>query len=450
MILSSASWGEPRPVLVGDLATVREPLPGTTPCEAVDEWFRADEDRRSVLVLVDGGVAVVNRARFYLSITGELGFGRALHYHRPIELVAPGASAALDAGRRAEEVADELVTGAFSSEDDLLVRWPDDRLGSVGVAELFQALSDLHAARATEARNNERRFRALVQNSSDVTVVLASDGTVAYESPAVGRVLGATPTCGDPFVDRAHADDRVELAALLDGCQAESDYEFVGHVRMADADGHWRELELSARNLLEEPAVAGIVINYRDVTERRALEREIHHRAYHDVLTDLPNRALFFERLTGALEAAAVTGDAVSVLFCDLDGFKGINDGYGHAAGDELLQAVAGRFANAIREEDTLARLGGDEFAVIVAGGQEVAEAIAARVVDVLRDPVSVGRRTTPISTSVGLAVCEQATLDVGTLVHRADIAMYAAKSAGKDRVVTYDVSHASVHHGAP
>ena len=162
------------------------------------------------------------------------------------------------------------------------------------------------------------------------------------------------------------------------------------------------------------------------------------HRALHDPLTELPNRSLFVDRLRQAEQRAVRSGTAVGVLFLDLDGFKTINDSLGHARGDELLIAVAARLSEALRAGDTAARLGGDEFSVLIDGLTDEREAVlvAQRMLDALRTPVDLGGHVVTVRASIGVATARG---PGGDLLRDADLAMYQAKSQGRDRVVSFD-----------
>ncbi|HEV2743712.1 MAG TPA: diguanylate cyclase, partial [Rubrobacter sp.] len=180
----------------------------------------------------------------------------------------------------------------------------------------------------------------------------------------------------------------------------------------------------------------------RDVTERRELEDQLAHQAFHDSLTGLPNRRLFMERLEHSLRRKARSGRHAAVLFMDLDNFKDVNDSLGHDAGDRLLVAVARRLRGCLRDADTLARLGGDEFVVLIddatTGG--VSAQLAERLLECLAPPFSLAGERVFVSASIGVALHDPFSSDRwDVLLSRADAAMYEAKRRGKARYATYD-----------
>ncbi len=293
-----------------------------------------------------------------------------------------------------------------------------------------------------DMQRNEERFRSLVQNASDGVVVLGEDGLIRYESPAVERILGrrAEERVGQPIRTDIHPEDRSAVERGLADVAAVSGSEARVEFRARHADDSWRTLESIAKNLLDDPAVGGVVINYRDITERKTLEEQLRHQAFHDVLTGLENRFLFLDRLGHALARAGRGGRPTAVLFLDLDDFKAVNDRLGHAEGDRLLVAVGGRLKAVTRAGDTVARLGGDEFAIIIEETNSAeADQAAARVLEALTPAFELGDRQIAVRVSIGIAVQASDGADADELLRRADIAMYAAKAGGGNRHVTYE-----------
>ncbi|CUU55709.1 diguanylate cyclase (GGDEF) domain-containing protein [Parafrankia irregularis] len=204
----------------------------------------------------------------------------------------------------------------------------------------------------------------------------------------------------------------------------------------------------------------------RLVLRVRAAERELHHRAFHDPLTELPNRVLFQHRLRGLLSdrrraagrgsgagsgsaSGAGPGADIAILYCDLDDFSVLNDSLGPAAGDHLLRTVAQRLLHCVRATDLVARIGSDEFAVLMAGGGESPEVVGARVLAALRRPVSFGGRQRSIRASAGLAVARRTHETGEALLRHAETAVQVAKCSGRDRLVTYRPGMASPEAGA-
>jgi diguanylate cyclase (GGDEF)-like protein/PAS domain S-box-containing protein len=299
-----------------------------------------------------------------------------------------------------------------------------------------------------DLRRSEERFRSLVRNAADVILVLRENGVIAYESPAVESVLGyaADDRVGRQIFENLHPDDLPRVRRLLEEVGRTNGAEVDFEVRARHVDGSWRFLEGTGKNLLHDPAVGGIVVNYRDGTGRRQLEDQLRHQAFHDVLTGLANRALLRDRLDHALSAANRHGRHLAVLFLDLDDFKAINDSLGHSAGDELLAAVGHRLRQGLRAGDTAARIGGDEFAILLeeTAGAEDARDVARRMLDALRAPFKLGERELHVQASVGVALRSRQSDTADDLLRDADVAMYVAKRRGKDRL---EVFEASVHH---
>ncbi len=187
-----------------------------------------------------------------------------------------------------------------------------------------------------------------MQNSSDVITVVDGDGAITYQSPSIERVLGhdSGVLVDTSYFDLVHVDDHVSLTTLIDSATHRQGTNIVAELRVRTADGVWRHAEVLATSLLDDAHVGGIVLNARDVTERKELEHQLAYQAFHDPLTNLANRALFADRLQHALTQAARRRRPLAVLYFDLDGFKAINDTLGHGAGDLLLQEVATRLVD--------------------------------------------------------------------------------------------------------
>ena len=308
----------------------------------------------------------------------------------------------------------------------------------------------LVAERAT--RVNEARFRSLIQHSSDVITIIDPHSVVRFVSPSVTRVLGYTPAEleGRPLMDILHPDDLARAQEVLSrsGRPAPGAPTEPHEWRVRHRDGRWLEVESVGTNLSDEPTVGGIVVNTRDVSERKLLEQQLTYQAFHDPLTGLSNRSLFLDRVTQALHRLRRRGSGPSapplaVLFLDLDNFKTVNDSLGHIAGDRLLIAAAVRIVGCVRTSDTVARLGGDEFAVLIeeSAGEASASAVADRITQALRESFTVEGKEVVVTASVGIATAREAGAGAtaSDLLRNADMAMYTAKSRGKGRHETFE-----------
>jgi diguanylate cyclase (GGDEF)-like protein/PAS domain S-box-containing protein len=305
--------------------------------------------------------------------------------------------------------------------------------------EVVAASRELRLANQ-ELADRERHLRILVNTAPVGIAELDIEGHCRYMNP-VGCVLTDCPeqaAWGRHFFDFVHLDSR--------------DYvKFAWDINRASSQVHWIEFRLRGSGLwvsaywahlfeaVQQP-VSGSVLIFIDVTETRRKDQQLRLQAHYDSLTNLPNRVLFRERLEQSLRRAKRERQNVALLWIDLDAFKAINDRLGHAAGDELLQQVALRLRNRLRESDTVARMGGDEFAAILpavtewASATRVAEALIAR----LAEPFLLTGGVISVSASIGLALYPRHSEDAEALAQSAEAAMVAAKRAGKNQVAIW------------
>ena len=311
--------------------------------------------------------------------------------------------------------------------------------GLVVLRQLLTVRENLRLLAEHSARQNEARFRSLVQHSSDVIIVARADGAVRFVSPSASRVFGYDPSemLRHSLSELLHPDDRERAATFFRSAAHAPGVSGPVEWRFRQTDGSWLHAEILATNLLRDPTVKGVVLNTRDVSERRRLEEQLTHQAFHDPLTGLANRALFRDRVSHALALAQRRGSAVTVLYLDLDDFKNVNDSLGHAEGDRLLIAAAERFLACARTADTVARLGGDEFAILVEGG-DAGEGLPDRLSAAMSHPFSLSGNQLRVTASIGVATAGAGdTAD--DLLRNADMAMYAAKRHGKGHAETYE-----------
>ncbi len=327
------------------------------------------------------------------------------------------------------------------------VRDRQDRIA--GYEGLVEDVTD--RKRAEDAlRTSEERFRSLVQNASEMISILDAKGQAAYHSPASLRVLGFEPAsrAGRPGFESIHDCDRPRVQALFDELLEKPGKSRNAEYRVRHADDSWRVLESSFTNLLHNPAVCGVVVNSRDVSDRKRAEERLLHDALHDPLTALPNRSLFMDRLTHSLDRRSRTlSYRCAVLFLDLDRFKLVNDSFGHAIGDRLLVQVGGRLGGCLRPNDTLARLGGDEFAILLddVDDASIAVRVAQRVQTELEVPFTLDGHEVYSSASIGIALSDAESKPEDVL-RDADTAMYRAKGQGRAGYAIFDAQmHAQV-----
>jgi len=326
----------------------------------------------------------------------------------------------------------------------------------------------LHRIRRQLAERDQL-FRLISENAADMIALVDSNGRRLYNSPAYQKVLGysAQELQQTSGLEQIHPDDRPRVLEAAEKARLTGRGQPVEY-RIRHKDGSWRILESTAsaiRNAKGE--TEKLVIVNRDITERKRAEQMLVHNAFHDGLTDLPNRALFLDRLQHVVNLAKRHPSyKFAVLFIDVDEFKLYNDSLGHTAGDQLLIQIGQRLTNSLRREDTvsrsaaqlqseaaeqddtLARLGGDEFTILLYDIRDASDAIrvAERITAKLAAPFTIKDQEIVISVSIGIALSTTPHSGAEELLRDADIAMYRAKRAGKARCEVFDTA---MHAGA-
>ena len=327
--------------------------------------------------------------------------------------------------------------------------YAEDEVLGVSLQDLTLAMSGPSAVDAPAdpddaVARSEARFRALVQHSSDLVGIVDRSLSITYVSPSVVELLGVPPsaTVGRPVRNVVHREDRAHFDDLLERLLADAE---VGRptfdVRLLHADGVWRTFEMVATNLLEDPAVGGIVINGRDVTDRRRSDVELRHRATHDALTDLATRSLFIDELAALLDRDPSGSRPVAVVAIGLDRFQTINDSLGHHAGDQVLVTTGDRLRRAAPAGALVARVGGDTFVTAAPVESHVeSHQLASSLIDVLREPVKVAGRRLAVAARAGVALSgEEAT--AANLLRHADAALHQAKATRTEPVTMFDTT---------
>ncbi|WP_250290005.1 sensor domain-containing diguanylate cyclase, partial [Frankia sp. CiP1_Cm_nod1] len=361
------------------------------------------------------------------------------------------------------------------------------------VAAALVGLTVLNGRREAAIRDEQRRLQALLHNAHDIVIATRADGKIIFVSSAAALLLGVTAGSylGRHLPDVAHPDDAGALAELLrqatglatggsgpvtggsgpatssSGPATSSSGPATGSsgsgvdssgpgaeaaaaaasaaaaaaagaavardVRLSAAGGGHRWFDIEAIDLRDRSEGTGILLTCHEIGERRVLQDELRYQASHDALTGLPNRSVFARRLDEI--AAQRPASAFAVLFIDLDRFKSVNDTYGHNAGDEVLRIIGARLRDAGTERDAVCRLGGDEFAVILGDADSArARDLADQLLVAIRRPITVGGRSIAIDATIGVALSESQDAPPGAVVRSADLAMYRAKEAGRER----------------
>ena len=294
------------------------------------------------------------------------------------------------------------------------------------------------ADRETRRRDEaDRVFRSLIEASSDVITLVTGSDSLLVLSPTTGVLTDFAANKNPIRMDQLLSDEALAQWEAADGRLRESGLRQHLDFELERVGGSSSFVEGHGSKLDGDPDTR--VWTWRDVSERIEFENQLTHQAFHDPLTGVANRALLLDRVEHALRVAVRTNEPVTVMFCDLDEFKTINDSLGHAVGDELLGTITKRICGCVRDTDTVARLGGDEFGILLETvDSEKAQALAERILSVVAYEVRLAGRSVFPSMSIGIATATPG-MTSGELLRDADLAMYSAKRSGKGRSCIYE-----------
>lgn len=284
---------------------------------------------------------------------------------------------------------------------------------------------------------SEAKYRLIADNMTDLVGLMDAHGLIRYASPSHFAVLGYQPEVliGTTFADYLHPEDVEQVTQqFIQMVQYNEAIRMECRVRNGSGQWVWLETHGGVTDSFDSAAKLYLMVS-RDVTERKMLEQKLSFMAFHDGLTQLPNRRLFVDRLTQAILEHQRSGLSLAVIYMDLDKFKLINDSMGHDVGDELLVAFAQRVRAVLRDMDTMARFGGDEFVILLPDLQSASEAtlVAQRILSALQQPWELNSCTLTTTSSMGIALFPANGSTAAELVKQADMALYQAKDNGRN-----------------
>jgi diguanylate cyclase (GGDEF)-like protein/PAS domain S-box-containing protein len=298
---------------------------------------------------------------------------------------------------------------------------------------------------ARELEQREKRFRTIVEKSWSGVVLLDSDLRFSFLGSSTQHLLGYDDRdlLGRSFMEFVHPRELDAAEKVFRNVLAMPNQEASGELRFRHKNGTWVWLEGFSQNLLHESSVGAIVVNYRDVSQRKETEKQLEYRAYYDSLTGLPNRLLFRDRLVNSLSHARRNRVGLAVMYLDVDHFKLVNDGLGHSFGDALLADIASRLQDSLRASDTISRIGGDEFSILLAEvtNTEAVAGVARKILDSLAEPFRVQGQQLFVTASIGISCYPADGDDAETLLKCADAAMYRSKELGRNQAQLFTAS---------
>lgn len=310
--------------------------------------------------------------------------------------------------------------------------------GSPAIQVIFRDITD--RKQAEEAlRASEENYRLMADNMTDLVSIVDESGLMRYASPSHLAVLGHSPDfyLGKSAFEVVHPEDLPYMMSEFEQI-LRSNESRVAEFRHKHADGSWIWVEAKGKIFMDQKTLERrIIIVSRDVMERKTLQEKLNHMAYHDALTDLPNRMYFQDKVEETIKHSLKNNEMFALLYMDLDKFKDINDQYGHAIGDQVLIQFAEKVQTCLRKTDTIARQGGDEFTLLIPNINEENDAVvcAERILELFDEPWEVRGHLIQTSTSIGIAYYPQTGNDYIEILKHADMAMYDSKQQGKNRM---------------
>ncbi len=319
--------------------------------------------------------------------------------------------------------------------------------GSGNELTLTAFIRDISERKAAQhaLEQREKRFRTIVEKSWSGVVLLDGEMRFSFAGSSTQYIIGyqEQELIGRSLFDFVHPRDAETARSVLGGVRSAPNQEAHGELRFRHKNGSWVWLEGFGQNLLHEPTVGAIVLNYRDVTQRKETEKQLEYRAHYDSLTGLPNRLLFRDRLVNSLAHARRNRVGLAVMYIDVDHFKLVNDGLGHSLGDALLADIARRIQSTLRASDTISRIGGDEFSILLPEivSAEAVAGVARKILDSLTQPFRVDGHELFVTASIGIGCYPADGDDAEALLKCADAAMYRAKELGRNQAQLFTAS---------
>lgn len=352
-----------------------------------------------------------------------------------ISHVAPGLLTALDAA----------VTNYEAQSNEKVERIIQVERGVLGFTLMvlllealfiFQPMVQQIKTKADELVKSRRRFKAIASSLSESLIVTDRSMKILFTNPSTEHLLGwKHDELQDSFLDHIIQIQNAEGTSNFSWAVKNNPAGHKNEILLLHKNGSEIPAEYSVTQLFEDSKITGYVITLIDISERKRHQDQIKHMAYHDSLTNLPNRRLFLDRLNHELARAKREQTSLGIMFLDLDGFKNINDSLGHDTGDIVLKTVSTRIQSQLRECDTIARHGGDEFILLLTGldNRENASTIAEKIIEAVRHPIRINDTDLFINTSIGISLFPTDSDSGEALITKADCAMYCVKNKGRN-----------------